>query len=77
MTDNVATGPKGPFIELYDADGSWRSLQDMTGEIVKITVEYANGNTDLAARNLKIGRSTLYRWIDQAPKRGYYVKRVK
>ncbi len=42
--------------------GSLAPVQEIQAEILRHAVELASGNVSLAARALKVGRATLYRW---------------
>jgi DNA-binding NtrC family response regulator len=46
--------------------GEVRPLEDMEGEIIRFAIAHYRGQMSEVARRLKIGRSTLYRKLDDA-----------
>jgi DNA-binding NtrC family response regulator len=46
--------------------GEIRSLEDMESEIIRFAIAHYRGQMSEVARRLKIGRSTLYRKLDEA-----------
>jgi DNA-binding NtrC family response regulator len=46
--------------------GEMRPLDDMENEIIRFAIAHYRGQMSEVARRLKIGRSTLYRKIDEA-----------
>ncbi len=47
-------------------DGEIRPLEEMEAEIIRFAISYYRGQMSEVARRLKIGRSTLYRKLDEA-----------
>jgi DNA-binding NtrC family response regulator len=47
-------------------DGEMRPLEDMEAEIIRFAISHYRGQMSEVARRLKIGRSTLYRKLDEA-----------
>ena len=46
--------------------GEVRPLEDMEAEIIRFAISHYRGQMSEVARRLKIGRSTLYRKLDEA-----------
>ena len=46
--------------------GEMRPLEEMENEIIRFAISHYRGQMSEVARRLKIGRSTLYRKIDEA-----------
>jgi DNA-binding NtrC family response regulator len=46
--------------------GELRPLEDMEAEIIRFAISHYRGQMSEVARRLKIGRSTLYRKLDEA-----------
>jgi len=46
--------------------GEMRPLDDMENEIIRFAISHYRGQMSEVARRLKIGRSTLYRKLDEA-----------
>ena len=51
---------------MLGADGEMRPLEDLERDIIRFAVSYYRGQMSEVARRLKIGRSTLYRKLDDA-----------
>ena len=51
---------------MLTASGEMRSLEELEGEIIRFAIAHYRGQMSEVARRLKIGRSTLYRKIDEA-----------
>ena len=51
---------------MLTADGEVRPLEDMETEIIRFAISHYRGQMSEVARRLKIGRSTLYRKLDEA-----------
>jgi DNA-binding NtrC family response regulator len=49
------------LIDIFDDDGVCKSLDDIEEEVVRRLVEFYNGNLSEVAKQLKVGRSTVYR----------------
>ena len=50
---------------LLDAAGDIRPLDEIEGEVIRLAVAHYDGQMSEVARRLRIGRSTLYRKLDQ------------
>jgi DNA-binding NtrC family response regulator len=61
----AASPPAGSLAMLTDA-GEVRPLEDMEGDIIRFAISHYRGQMSEVARRLKIGRSTLYRKLDEA-----------
>jgi DNA-binding NtrC family response regulator len=46
--------------------GDMRPLEEMENEIIRFAISHYRGQMSEVARRLKIGRSTLYRKLDEA-----------
>ncbi|GGY38228.1 sigma-54-dependent transcriptional regulator [Parvularcula lutaonensis] len=64
-------GPEG--IEVFDHDGHLRSLQNIERDLIAAAIEMYRGQMSEVARRLGIGRSTLYRKVQE---QGIEVKRT-
>jgi DNA-binding NtrC family response regulator len=51
-------------LRLLDACGQLRSLEDIEAEVIRFAVSHCRGQMSDVARKLRIGRSTLYRKLD-------------
>ena len=60
-----ATRPDN-VLAMLGADGEMRPLEDLERDIIRFAVSYYRGQMSEVARRLKIGRSTLYRKLDDA-----------
>jgi DNA-binding NtrC family response regulator len=68
----VVSGSEIPIAPLPDAgglmmltyDGEMRPLEDLEAEIIRFAISHYRGQMSEVARRLKIGRSTLYRKLD-------------
>ena len=58
-------GHAGSLVMLT-ATGEVRPLEDMENEIIRFAISHYRGQMSEVARRLKIGRSTLYRKLDEA-----------
>jgi DNA-binding NtrC family response regulator len=63
--------PIAPFanagsLAMLTATGEVRPLEDMENEIIRFAISHYRGQMSEVARRLKIGRSTLYRKLDEA-----------
>jgi DNA-binding NtrC family response regulator len=69
---DVVSGNEIPIAPLPDAgslamltyDGEIRPLEELEADIVRFAISYYRGQMSEVARRLKIGRSTLYRKLD-------------
>jgi DNA-binding NtrC family response regulator len=57
-----ATSPDG--LALLDAAGNVRPLEEIETEVIRFAIARYRGQMSEVARRLKIGRSTLYRKLD-------------
>ncbi|HMM91938.1 sigma-54-dependent transcriptional regulator [Bradyrhizobium sp.] len=53
-------------LSILTANGEVRPLEDMESEIIRFAISHYRGQMSEVARRLKIGRSTLYRKLDEA-----------
>jgi len=53
-------------LAMLTATGEMRPLEDMENEIIRYAISHYRGQMSEVARRLKIGRSTLYRKLDEA-----------
>jgi DNA-binding NtrC family response regulator len=53
-------------LSMLTAAGEVRPLEDMENEIIRFAISHYRGQMSEVARRLKIGRSTLYRKLDEA-----------
>jgi len=63
----AASGVAGEraVIEPWDAEGHMRSLAEIEGEVIRLALERYQGHMSEVARRLGIGRSTLYRKVEE------------
>ncbi|MGN1289648.1 MAG: sigma-54-dependent transcriptional regulator [Bradyrhizobium sp.] len=63
----VATAlPTAGGLSMLNAAGEMRPLEDLENEIIRFAISHYRGQMSEVARRLKIGRSTLYRKLDEA-----------
>jgi DNA-binding NtrC family response regulator len=64
-----ATAPGQPAalgtLGLLDARGDVRPLDELEGEVIRFAIAHYRGQMSEIARRLQIGRSTLYRKLEQ------------
>ncbi|MCK1358087.1 sigma-54 dependent transcriptional regulator [Bradyrhizobium sp. 199] len=73
-TPSMVSGSEIPIVPLAAAGtlamltptGDVRALEDMENEIIRFAISHYRGQMSEVARRLKIGRSTLYRKLDEA-----------
>jgi DNA-binding NtrC family response regulator len=53
-------------LAMLTSTGEVRPLEDMENEIIRFAISHYRGQMSEVARRLKIGRSTLYRKLDEA-----------
>jgi DNA-binding NtrC family response regulator len=53
-------------LAMVGEDGEVRPLEDMEAETIRFAISHYRGQMSEVARRLKIGRSTLYRKLDEA-----------
>jgi DNA-binding NtrC family response regulator len=52
-------------LSVVSADGHVRSLEEIEREVLRLALAVSDGSATKAAAQLKIGRSTLYRKLDE------------
>ncbi len=57
-------GHEGVGIELYTADGNLRPLEEIEADVIRLAIGHYRGRMTEVARRLGIGRSTLYRKLN-------------
>ncbi|CAN5312246.1 sigma-54 dependent transcriptional regulator [soil metagenome] len=64
---DIPIAPSGgtTSLSLLTQSGDLRPLEDMEAEIIRFAIAYYRGQMSEVARRLKIGRSTLYRKLDE------------
>src|SRR5438309_462914 len=62
----IAPLPSAGTLTMLTATGDVRPLEDMENEIIRFAISHYRGQMSEVARRLKIGRSTLYRKLDEA-----------
>ncbi|WP_076861236.1 sigma-54-dependent transcriptional regulator [Bradyrhizobium mercantei] len=62
----TATLPTTGGLSMLNAAGEVRPLEDLENEIIRFAISHYRGQMSEVARRLKIGRSTLYRKLDEA-----------
>ena len=58
--------PSAGMLTMLTPSGEVRPLEDMETEIIRFAISHYRGQMSEVARRLKIGRSTLYRKLDEA-----------
>jgi DNA-binding NtrC family response regulator len=58
--------PSAGMLTVLTPSGEVRPLEDMEAEIIRFAISHYRGQMSEVARRLKIGRSTLYRKLDEA-----------
>jgi DNA-binding NtrC family response regulator len=54
------------MLPMLSANGEMRPLEELENEIIRFAIAHYRGQMSEVARRLKIGRSTLYRKLDEA-----------
>ena len=62
----IAPLPAQGLLSMLTATGEVRPLEEMETEIIRFAISHYRGQMSEVARRLKIGRSTLYRKLDEA-----------
>jgi DNA-binding NtrC family response regulator len=62
----IAPLPSAGMLTMLTSSGEVRPLDDMETEIIRFAISHYRGQMSEVARRLKIGRSTLYRKLDEA-----------
>ena len=63
----IAPLPSAGTLAMLTTSGELRPLEEMESEIIRFAISHYRGQMSEVARRLKIGRSTLYRKLDEAP----------
>ena len=63
----IAPLPPAGTLAMLTTPGEVRPLEEMESEIIRFAISHYRGQMSEVARRLKIGRSTLYRKLDEAP----------
>jgi DNA-binding NtrC family response regulator len=58
--------PAADSLSMLTASGEVRPLEEIENEIIRFAISHYRGQMSEVARRLKIGRSTLYRKLDEA-----------
>jgi len=58
--------PSAGTLPMLTSAGEIRPLEEMETEIIRFAISHYRGQMSEVARRLKIGRSTLYRKLDEA-----------
>ena len=56
--------PHGPALALLGSEGDVRPLADIETDVIRFAIAHYRGQMSEVARRLQIGRSTLYRKLD-------------
>jgi DNA-binding NtrC family response regulator len=62
----IAPLPSAGMLAMLTRSGEMRPLEEMETEIIRFAISHYRGQMSEVARRLKIGRSTLYRKLDEA-----------
>jgi DNA-binding NtrC family response regulator len=62
----IAPLPTGGALAMLNSSGEMRPLEELESEIIRFAIAHYRGQMSEVARRLKIGRSTLYRKLDEA-----------
>src|SRR5260221_7067201 len=62
----IAPLPSAGMLAMLTTSGEIRPLEEMESEIIRFAISHYRGQMSEVARRLKIGRSTLYRKLDEA-----------
>jgi DNA-binding NtrC family response regulator len=62
----IAPLPSQGTLSMLTATGEMRPLEEMENEIIRFAISHYRGQMSEVARRLKIGRSTLYRKLDES-----------
>src|SRR3954462_3374484 len=62
----IAPLPQAGALSMLTATGDVRPLEEIENEIIRFAISHYRGQMSEVARRLKIGRSTLYRKLDEA-----------
>ncbi|MCP3473655.1 sigma-54 dependent transcriptional regulator [Bradyrhizobium sp. CCGUVB1N3] len=67
----IAPLPAAGSLAMLTSTGEVRPLEEMENEIIRFAISHYRGQMSEVARRLKIGRSTLYRKLDEAGVHGH------
>jgi DNA-binding NtrC family response regulator len=59
------SGPQAPVLRLTDEKGAVRPLEEIEREVIRFAIAHHRGQMSEVARRLRIGRSTLYRKLEE------------
>ena len=62
----IAPLPSAGTLPMLTNAGEMRPLEELESEIIRFAISHYRGQMSEVARRLKIGRSTLYRKLDEA-----------
>jgi DNA-binding NtrC family response regulator len=62
----IAPLPSAGTLSMLTSGGEVRPLEELENEIIRFAISHYRGQMSEVARRLKIGRSTLYRKLDEA-----------
>ena len=62
----IAPLPSAGMLAMLTNAGEMRPLEELESEIIRFAIAHYRGQMSEVARRLKIGRSTLYRKLDEA-----------
>jgi len=62
----IAPLPAAGTLTMLTSAGEVRPLEELENEIIRFAISHYRGQMSEVARRLKIGRSTLYRKLDEA-----------
>jgi DNA-binding NtrC family response regulator len=62
----IAAMPKDAPVQILDARGHLRKLEDIERDLIQLAIEIYAGHMSEVARRLGIGRSTLYRKVRES-----------
>jgi DNA-binding NtrC family response regulator len=62
----IAPLPSAGTLTMLTNAGEMRPLEELESEIIRFAISHYRGQMSEVARRLKIGRSTLYRKLDEA-----------
>ena len=65
----IAPLPSAGTLAMLTSAGEVRPLEEIESEIIRFAISHYRGQMSEVARRLKIGRSTLYRKLDEAGRR--------
>ena len=64
VAPEATAAPQGSALALLDAAGDVRPLEDIEAQVIRFAIAHYRGQMSEVARKLQIGRSTLYRKLD-------------